>query len=216
MVLALSYRPQKRVLHYASELAAAGVEVDLVLAEGKSTENVALDPRVRVSTVFEVEARDVPLRRYERALVSQLPAKAIGKARSLTSGRGGLRAVHRSLELAGRAQCRASRTVHRNLFWPAFRSVRPWILVRYGRGRVEALDLSGVDRIVAADTPAVPLAWRLARRYPQIRATTALDRQPYVDPEPPQNPRDLGVVVGTNRAPSGIRATTTPRSRRKC
>lgn len=176
VVLALNYRPQQRVLHYVSELAAAGVDVELVLAERTSADNLSLDPRVRVSTVFNAELRDVPLRRYERALLSQLPAKVIGKARSLTSNR----AIHRSLGLAGRAQRQVSRTVHRNLFWPAFRSLRPWILVRYGRGRVEALDLSSVDRIVAADTPAVPLAWRLARRYPQIRATTALDRSPYV------------------------------------
>jgi hypothetical protein len=182
VVLALSYRPPKRVLQYVSELAAAGVDVDLVLAERTSAENLSLGPRVRVSTVFNTELRDVPLRRYERALVSQLPAKVIGKARSLTSDRGGLGAVHRSLGVAGRSQRRVSRTVSRRLFWPAFRAVRPWILVRYGRGRVEALDLSGVDRIVAADTPSVPLAWRLARRYPQIRATTALDRSPYVSP----------------------------------
>ena len=180
VVLALSYRPQKRVLHYVSELAAAGVDVDLVLAESKSTENLSLDPRVRVSTVFDAELRDVPLRRYERALVSRLPAKAIGKARSFTLNRGGPGAVHRSLEVAGRAQRRVSRTVHRKLFWPVFRAVRPWVLVRYGRGRVEALDLAGADRIVAADAPAVPLAWRLARQYPQLRATTALDRSPYV------------------------------------
>jgi hypothetical protein len=80
-------------------------------------------------------------------------------------------------------QRRVSRGVHRKLFWPAFRAVRPWILVRYGRGRVTALDLADADRIVAADTPAIPLAWRLARRYPHVRATTALDRQPYATTE---------------------------------
>jgi hypothetical protein len=88
-----------------------------------------------------------------------------------------------ALDVAGRAQKRVSHGVHRKLFWPAFRAVRPWLLVRYGRDRVEALDLAGADRIVAADTPAVPLAWRLARRYPDVRATTALDRHPYVPPE---------------------------------
>jgi hypothetical protein len=180
VVLALSYRPQKRVLHYVSDLAAAGVDVDLVLAEAKSTENVSLDPRVRVSTVFGAELRDVALRRYERALVLHLPAKVVGKARSMAASRS---AARRTLDIAGRAQRRVSRAVHRKLFWPAFQSVRPWLLVRYGRERVEALDLAGADRIVAADTPAVPLAWRLARRYPNVRATTALDRQPYLPPE---------------------------------
>jgi hypothetical protein len=180
VVLALSYRPQKRVLHYVSDLAAAGVEVELVLAETKSAENLSLDSRVRVSTIFETEGGDMALRRYERVLVQQLPAKAIGKARSMTAG---LKAVHRALGIAGRAQRRVSRGVHRKLFWPAFRAVRPWLLVRYGRDRVEAFDLACADRIVAADTPAVPLAWRLARRYPDVRATTALDRHPYVPHE---------------------------------
>jgi hypothetical protein len=78
-----------------------------------------------------------------------------------------------------------SRGVHGKLFWPAFRLLRPWILVRRGRKPVEALDLASADRIVAADNPAIPLAWRLAKRYPDVRATTALDRKPYLK----QNPR---------------------------
>jgi hypothetical protein len=183
VVLAFNYRPQKRVLHYVSELAAEGVDVDLVLAETKSTEDLSLDPRVRVSTIFQAELRDVPLRRYERAIVSQLPAKVIGKARSMTAGRPGLGALYRTLGSASRVQRGVSGSVHRRLFWPAFRAVRPWILVRYGRGPVAALDLAGADRIVAADTPAIPLAWRLARRYPEVRATTALDRTPYAPRE---------------------------------
>ena len=171
VVLALSYRPQQRVLTYVSELAAAGVDVDLVLAETASTKDLTLDPRIRVSTLFEAELRDVPLRRYERLLVSQLPAKVLGKAQSATAG-----PARRVLARAGRYQRRVSRRVHRKLFWPAFRTVRPLILVRYGRRRVEALDPAGANRIVAADTPAIPLAWRLARRYPHVPATTALDR----------------------------------------
>jgi hypothetical protein len=174
VVLGLSYRPHKRVLDYVSELAAAGVEVDLVLAETKSTANLSLDPRVRVGTILAAELHDVGLRRYERMLVRQLPAKVIGKARSLTSG-----PLQRTLESVGRYQRRVSRGVHRKLFWPAFRAVRPWILVRYGLARVDALNLAHVDRIVAADTPAIPLAWRLARRYPDVNVTTALDREPY-------------------------------------
>jgi hypothetical protein len=180
VVLALSYRPQQRVQNYVSELVAAGVDVDLVLAEAKSTEDLELDPRVHISTVMNAELRDVPLRRYERALVFQLPAKIIGKAQSLTSGRKVLTPLDRTISFAGRGQKWVSRGVHGKLFWPAFRVLRPWILVRRGRGPVEALDLAGADRIVAADTAAIPLAWRLAKRYPEVRATTALDRKPYL------------------------------------
>jgi hypothetical protein len=180
VVLALSYRPQQRVQNYVSELVAAGVDVDLVLAEAKSTEDLELDRRVRISTVMNAELRDVPLRRYERALVFQLPAKVIGKAQSLTSGRKVLTPLDRAISFAGRGQKWVSRGVHGKLFWPAFRVLRPWILVRRGRGPVEALDLAGADRIVAADSAAIPLAWRLAKRYPEVRATTALDRKPYL------------------------------------
>jgi hypothetical protein len=184
VVLALSYRPQQRVQNYASELAAAGVDVDLVLAESKSTEDLELDPRVRISTVLDAELRDVPLRRYERALLFQLPAKVLGRAQSLTSGRTVLKPVDVALSALGHAQKWVSRGVHGKLFWPAFRLLRPWILVRRGRKPVEALDLASADRIVAADNPAIPLAWRLAKRYPQVRATTALDRKPYLEQKP--------------------------------
>jgi hypothetical protein len=180
VVLALSYRPQQRAQNYVSELAAAGVDVDLVLAESTSTEDLEVDPRVRISTVMNAELRDVPLRRYERALVFQLPAKVLGKAQSLTSSRKVLSPLDRAISFVARLQKWVSRGVHGKLFWPAFRLLRPLILVRRGRGPVEALDLAGADRIVAADTPAIPLAWRLARRYPEVRATTALDRKPYL------------------------------------
>jgi hypothetical protein len=184
VVLALSYRPQQRVQNYVSELVAAGVDVDLVLAESKSTEDVELDPRVRINTVLNAELRDVPLRRYERALVFQLPAKVLGKAQSLTSDRKMLKPLDRAIAFISRGQKWVSRGVHGRLFWPAFRLLRPWILVRRGRRPVEALDLASADRIVAADTPAIPLAWRLAKRYPEVRATTALDRRPYLDNKP--------------------------------
>lgn len=180
VVLALSYRPQVRVQNYVSDLAAAGVDVDLVLAETKSTEDIEVDPRVRISTVLSAETYDLRLRRYERALLFQLPAKVLGMAQSMTADRKILRPVDRTLAVVTRGQRWVSRGVHGRLFWPVFRQVRPWLLVRRGRGPVEALDLARADRIVAADTPAIPLAWRLARRYPQVRVTTALDRRPYL------------------------------------
>ncbi|GAA3902674.1 hypothetical protein [Actinoplanes auranticolor] len=180
VVIAMSYKPAWRVRSYVRDLAEAGVDVDLLLPESKSTQDVELDPRIRVHYVFDVEASELPIRRIEHGLLFSVPAKAFGKARSLTVGRPALKKVDAGLALSRRLQSRMSKGIHRKMFWPVFKAARPVILSRRAQGRAAELDLAGADRIVAADQPAIPLAWRLARRYPGVRATTALDRKPYV------------------------------------
>jgi hypothetical protein len=180
VVIALSYKPAWRVRSYVRDLAQAGVEVDLLVPESKSTQDVELDPRIRVHRVFDVEASELPIRRIEHGLLFNVPAKAFGKARALTVGRPALKKVDAGLALTRRAQSRVSKGIHRKMFWPAFKAVRPLILSRRARGTAMELDLAGADRIVAADPAAMPLAWRLSRRYPGVRTTTALDRKPYV------------------------------------
>ena len=138
VVLSLAWYPADRVRSYVEDLVKAGVDVDLVVAEARSTQRVEIDPRVRVRNL--VEAR-LPLRRVESILVYTLPGKIPGKV---------------------------------------YRLVRPLMLSRKAKAVLADLDLGSVDRIVAADKSAVPLGWRLARRYPNVRATTALDRKPYV------------------------------------
>jgi hypothetical protein len=180
VVIAMSYKPAWRVRSYVRDLAEAGVDVDLLLPESKSTQDVELDPRIRVHYVFDVEASELPIRRIEHGLLFSVPAKAFGKARSLTVGRPALKKVDAGLALSRRLQSRVSKGIHRKMFWPVFKAARPVILSRRAQGSAAELDLAGADRIVAADQPAIPLAWRLARRYPGVRTTTALDRKPYV------------------------------------
>ncbi|OJF09468.1 hypothetical protein [Couchioplanes caeruleus] len=180
VVIALNYKLTTRVRSYVQDLADAGVDIDLLVAETGSTADADLDARVRVHRVLDVEVHDVLIRRIVRGVLFTFPTKAFGKARSMTVGRPALKKVDAGLALTRRTQSWVSRGIHKKLFWPTFRAVRPLILARRGRGPAMELDLAGADRIVAADQPAVPLAWRLARRYPGVRATTALDRKPYV------------------------------------
>jgi hypothetical protein len=140
-----------------------------------------IDPRVRVHTVLDFAETRLPVRRVERAIVFGVWEKVLGKARTYTIDRKVLRPVDVLLDVAKRGQGYASRCFHHRLFHPAFKVARPWILTRRSHELVRSLDLANVDRIVAADPAAVPLAWRLARRYPTIRVTTALDRKPYLD-----------------------------------
>jgi hypothetical protein len=179
LVLSLSYRPPERVQQYVRDLVDAGVDVDLVLAETSSTEQVDLDPRVTVHKVLDIE-RNLPVRRIERIILYTLPGKVLGKARSLTTDKPVLRPLDLALGATRRGQRWVANKVHYKLYWPAFKVMRPWLMARKGRRVVRGLDLTGLDRIVAADAPAVPLGWRLARRYPDVRATTVLDRKPYV------------------------------------
>jgi hypothetical protein len=177
VVLSLAYRPPERVVEYVRDLINVGVDVDLLVAERSSAEAIDVDPRVRVRRVLDAEA-DMPVLRAERALVFTLPGRVVGAARALTA-RPALRRADAAMAAVERGQQKLSRAVHHRLFWPAFKVARPWMLIRPSRAPVAAFDLAGADRIVAADSPSVPLGWRLARRYPGIRATTALDRKPY-------------------------------------
>lgn len=59
--------------------------------------------------------------------------------------------------------------------------VRPWVLGRRWRSVAAEVNLTSVERLVAADVAATTLVWRLCRRFPHVVATTALD--------PPATPR---------------------------
>jgi hypothetical protein len=181
VVLSFSYHPPRAVRSYVDSLVGGGVEVDLLLAEVRSTAELDIDPRVRVHTVLDVAETRLPVRRMERVLVFGVWEKVLGKARTYTIDRKVLRPVDVLLDVAKRGHGYASRAFHHRLFFPAFKVVRPWILTRRSHQLVQSLDLANVDRIVAGDSAAMPLAWRLARRYPTIRVTTALDRKPYLD-----------------------------------
>jgi hypothetical protein len=181
VVLSFSPHPPRPVRAYVDDLVSVGVEVDLLLAEPRSTEDLEIDPRVKVHTVLDTEETRLLVWRVERAVVFGVWEKALGKARTYTVDRKALRPVDVALDYAGRGQGLVSRRFHDRLFWPAFKVTRPWILTRRSRALVQSLDLANVDRIVAGDPPSVPMAWRLARRYPTIRVTSALDRRPYTE-----------------------------------
>jgi hypothetical protein len=184
VVISLAYKPHPRVRNYVRDLVEVGVHVDLLVAERNSSEEIDLDPRVRVSRVLEAEL-DLPVRKIERFLVYGSWTKAFGKVRSYTRGRPVLRKIDAALALSRRRQQTVSRVVHMKMFWPVFRFARPFLLARRARRPADALDLANADRVVAADAASMPLAWRLARRYPDVRVTSALDLKPYVDRKRP-------------------------------
>jgi hypothetical protein len=53
--------------------------------------------------------------------------------------------------------------------------LRPWHLARHWRALAERVDVASAGRFVAADVTATTLVRRLARRYPHVVATAALE-----------------------------------------
>lgn len=141
-----------------------GARVDLVTAE--PGEWAELDERVRLHRLDKSEARH-PLPWLERTLVVRVPRLLVWPVARL--GRPGA--------LVESVRNRGSRFVHRRLFVPFYRHVRPHLLARIARRRVlREIEMAEVVRIIVMDRTSVPLARRLARRHPELVVTTRQDR----------------------------------------
>ncbi|MGI5204918.1 hypothetical protein ACQEU6_25495 [Spirillospora sp. CA-108201] len=163
-------RQHKRVVGLAGYFAEEGARVDVVTAEPDGWAN--LDGRVRLHRLDRAEARH-PLPWLEHTLVIRVPRLAVRPV--ARAGGPGAR--------LDRARSRASRTVHRRLFVPFYRHVRPHLLARIARRRVlREIDTGGLVRVIVMDRTSVPLGRRLARLHPDLVVTTrqvrSLDAKP--------------------------------------
>lgn len=154
-------RQYKRIIGLAGHFAVEeGAQVDLVTAEPGGWD--ALDERVRLHRLDKAEAGH-PLPWLEHTLVVRLPRLIVRPVAGL--GRPGA--------LLNGARSRFSRAVHRRLFVPFYRHVRPHVLARIARRRVLGqIDTDQVVRVVVMDRTSVPLGRRLAKMRPGIVVTT--------------------------------------------
>lgn len=181
VVIALSYKLSGRVRSYIEDLIGAGVRVDLLVLENKTLEDTEFGPLVNARPVFDREMYGLPLRWVERKLVFDVPSQLFGKARSLTRKGKRLALLDRTALAVRRRQTKVSKKFHEKLFWPMFKQARPLLLISASRKQALTFDIGNADRIVAADPAALPLAWRIAKRYPHVYATKALDRKPWIN-----------------------------------
>ncbi|GIE83668.1 hypothetical protein [Actinoplanes regularis] len=182
VLLTLTYKLPDRVQSYISDLTGAGVRVDLLVTERRTVEDIELDEElVKVHHVFEdSEMYGYPLRWVERRVLFDVPTKVFTKTREVTRNGERMQVLDKTALKVRQGQAAVSQGVHHGLFWPVFQRARPLLLMSRARKALRGIDVAGADRIVAADSAVVPLAWRLAKRYPNIQATTALDRKPWV------------------------------------
>jgi hypothetical protein len=155
------HRGHKRVVGLAAHfLNEEGARVDVVTAEPRGWGK--LDERVRLHQLNRREARH-PLPWLEHTLVTRVPRALVRPLGRL--GRPGA--------LLASAQSRISGAVHRRLFLPFYRHVRPLVLARIARRRVlRDIDMTKVARVIVMDEVSVPCAWRLAHRNPDLTVTT--------------------------------------------
>ncbi|MBB4774648.1 hypothetical protein [Actinomadura livida] len=158
-------RQYRRIIGLAGHFAAAeGARVELLTAESDGWDD--LDGRVRLHRLDRAEAGH-PLLWLERTLVFRLPRLVVRPV--ARRGRRGAR--------LDRARTMASRRVHRRLFVPFYRHVRPLLLARIARRHVlRDVDPAGLARVVVMDRTSVPFARWLARRNPGLIVTTRQDR----------------------------------------
>lgn len=157
-------RKRKNVIRLAAHFLDEGAHVDVLTAERRGWGK--LDERARLHRLDQAEARH-PLPWLERAVVVRAPRLVVRPLARL--GRPGA--------VLERVRGRLSSAVHRRLFLPFYRHVRPLLLARLARRKVlRDIDMTQVVRVVVADRDGVPLAWRLARRHPGVTVTTRMDK----------------------------------------
>ena len=163
-----------------------GVEVSLLTAEPEAFTREGLDPRVRVHVVDE---QTTTLWRAETLLVRRVPRAASAAVARAVRGRRPA-AADRLVRLTGRG----SDVLHHTGFLKPYKVVRPYVLWRVAaRGVLTRMTFERDDEVVVVDSQAVPLAWRLARRYPWLTVGFALDRDRYL-PRPPDRPAEAAEV----------------------
>ncbi|MFJ8580594.1 hypothetical protein [Micromonospora sp. NPDC093277] len=182
MIVSTVYRLNARVRNYVRRLLNEGVWVDLVfldtgaweLSDAESWAEVRDHPRLTLHTLDGAEQRH-PLRRVERVLVHKVPRAVLRRTTRLTSQVKPLRPLHTPAKALESGHRRVAGAFHTRIYIRAYRLVRPTVLAKLFRQRLAGVDMSTVDRVVTADVYAVTLGWQLARRYPHLVATTALD-----------------------------------------
>jgi hypothetical protein len=166
-VLLVAMNPElkrKKVIRLAAHFLDEGAQVDVLTAERRGWKK--LDERARLHLLHTAEARH-PLPWLENLVVIRAPQFVVRPLARL--GRPGA--------LLERVRGQLSSAVHRRLFLPFYRHVRPLLLARIARRRVlRDIDMTRVVRVVVADRDGVPLAWKLARKHPGMTVTTRMDK----------------------------------------
>jgi hypothetical protein len=176
VVVAFGSGAVKRVNNYANDIGEHGVRVTALVADGQGwARALALHPSIEVCSLGRAENR-LPLLWAYVALVERLPG---GLLRRLQSGLPG--PLGRAAGLARRVHRKIAGKLRKHVFWRLYRPLRSHAMRRLALRRLAALDLPTASRVVCADESAIPFGWSLARRFPDLEVTRAMDSTRFAD-----------------------------------
>jgi len=176
VVVAFRKAAVQRANDYMDYLLSRGVAVTVLVADGQGWRRAQrFDARAEVLSLARRENRQPLVWTYTllvergpaallRRLGDRLPGKASGAARRLA-----------------RYHAKAVVKIRKWIFWRNYQVVRGHALRRLALRRLEPLRLDDAQRVVIADTAAVPFGWTLARRRPGLEVTRAMDVSLYED-----------------------------------
>ncbi|MBR7832618.1 hypothetical protein KDL01_05070 [Actinospica durhamensis] len=82
----------------------------------------------------------------------------------------------------GRVIRKVNKALDTKLYSKVYRLLRPYVLWRVARRSVlREVAWPGVGQLVIGDSHAIPIAWHLARRHPELPVGFELDRTPYAE-----------------------------------
>lgn len=178
-VISFTEQPSNRLKKYVHFLISRGIHVTLVSTTSASWEEFQTVPHLQVTPMRRHEYRH-PLNRSEYLLVDVVPGKIMSFAERATGTRLG-RPLRNPIRSGSRMQRKLSRAVHYRIYNKLYQLVRPRVLSKIARNKLDGLRHTRFHRIIAGDTTAFTLGWHLAKLNPEAIATTSLDEDPYAD-----------------------------------
>jgi hypothetical protein len=188
LVMTFNRTLSERAVRYAQFVASEGAHVDLVMADtlAAAEARTYVDHRVNVHSLLRTE-HGGPITRFERRAVFEFPGTAQESLRRWQAGAGWRRPVGRISAGGLRVYERLALVFHGWIYSNIEKTFRPWLLSLRHEQRLAHIDCGSMERFVAGDISAIPLGWKLARRYPKILATTAMDSTPFSGPSPAES-----------------------------
>jgi hypothetical protein len=178
-VISFTEEPSNRLKKHVHFLISRGIHVTVVSTTSASWEEFRTVPHLQVTPMRQYEYRH-PLNRSEYLLVDVVPGKIMSLAERATETRLG-RPLRNPIKSGHRMQRKLSRVVHYRIYNKLYQLVRPRVLSKIARNKLDGLRRTRFHRIIAGDTTAFTLGWHLARLNPEAIATTSLDEDPYAD-----------------------------------